>query len=489
MPQPEASRRAPTMPARSLASQGARPADGYIPTLDGWRAVAVVAVIVGHFTVADQAFHAPWIWSIVRFGRYGVDLFFAISGLLITSRMLDEVESRGRVFIGAFYVRRAFRILPAAIVFFVLAAVASHLHPDRPSRPLEWVASALFFRNYVEGSHTTGHLWSLSVEEHFYAFWPVVFLVLARRKATGWVFAGLLLLIVWRALVLGHAVPDPFEGGRPIRNDFRTDLRMDALLWGAAAAIAIRDPRVRSAATAGLGRVAWLLAVGTFFAAEFMAHEIGWTLRALASPVILLGTVLRPASLRARVLENGALRWVGRLSYGIYLFQQLFLPWTFGVAFGIAFILPVACVSYYGVERPLLQLGHDLAARRPVRRAVQRGALAIAVGIAGVCAVVDAYQSARLRGVRISACEHDDFRGACVEIGAGPHDLTAPGAPFPPRALSSLRVGDDAIARLCTAVDAGRGSGDCWDVPGGAWYQTMDARNDQVSFIEVIPRP
>jgi peptidoglycan/LPS O-acetylase OafA/YrhL len=474
----------------SKGGEGALPprprgVDGYVPSLDGWRAIAVLGVAVYHFTVWISELRGTWLWQILRFGQYGVDIFFAISGFLITSRLIDEDKAAGAVSLRGFYIRRAFRILPAAFVFLTVVAVWTVVDGSRPTRPIEWLASALFFRNYVQASTITEHLWSLSVEEHFYALWPMLFVLLTRRKAYGWVLVGPLAVIVWRGLLFSHAVPDPFDAN-PI---FRTDVRLDALLWGATAALALREPRVREFLAARLGPVAWLLAVGTFVAGEFMSYELGTTLQAVSAPLILLGTVLRPGSLRARILETSVLRWVGRLSYGFYLFQQIFVPWVSGIPFGWAYILPLTCASYYGIERPLMQLGRDLAARRRTSGFAARAALAVSVAAVGTGAVIFGFQHARLRGAHVVVCEDRDFRGTCVELGAGPHDLAAPGSPFPNDTMSSLRVGEGATARLCTDVEDGQGRGDCWELPPGAFAQTMGDKNDTVSFIEVVPRP
>ncbi len=132
-----------------------------IPCLDGFRCLAILLVIVCH-SLPDC--NPPWL------GKLGVDIFFGLSGFLITALLLNERAQTGRIDLAAFYKRRAFRILPPALVFLAAVGIGG-LFKTR----LELAATLLFFRNYLpiqHGSYATGHLWSLAVEEHFYMLWP-----------------------------------------------------------------------------------------------------------------------------------------------------------------------------------------------------------------------------------------------------------------------------------------------------------------------------
>jgi len=153
-----------------------RPGALYLPTLDGWRALAILAVIFHHANLFSAGpLSDQWIF---QNGYEGVDVFFAISGLLICWRLLDEESRRGRISLRNFYIRRAFRILPPAVIYLIAIAILSAIGLIHASAK-ELLASLLFFRNYlVQLGHFsvspwfTGHFWSLSVEEHFYLLLP-----------------------------------------------------------------------------------------------------------------------------------------------------------------------------------------------------------------------------------------------------------------------------------------------------------------------------
>jgi peptidoglycan/LPS O-acetylase OafA/YrhL len=149
------------------------PKTGYLPTLDGWRAIAIVAVLLDHTVEYSGLGHYPKLVSFTHTGPNGVSLFFAISGFLICSRLLEEKRAFGQISLRGFYIRRACRILPPAM-FYLLVIGALSLCGLIIVSPGEWWSSALFFRNYLPGDRIsrgwggyTIHYWSLAVEETF----------------------------------------------------------------------------------------------------------------------------------------------------------------------------------------------------------------------------------------------------------------------------------------------------------------------------------
>jgi len=340
----------------------------YIPTLDGWRAVAIVAVLVCHGL--DQRRHS----FAEPLGSAGVLLFFAISGFLITRRMVEEKIQTGTVSLRKFYIRRAFRILPPAFTY--LASIALLGLAGVLPFSVEPLFKALFFvRNYAYfdySQHATwysAHFWSLSVEEHFYLIWPAIF-VLAGLKRARWVAPGLAVAtILWRMIDEKYEfVIRLFHAPYLLNNWGRTDYVADALLWGCALAVWLghkpwKSPLPRRTTTAlcagliGFVCVAWLMG-RVNHAAIFVNLSMS----------LLVGlTVADPGSLIGRFLELPALRVVGRLSYSLYLWQQLFFHvdrkglWFQNFPLNIAFIFACACFSYYLVERPAIRLGHRFA--------------------------------------------------------------------------------------------------------------------------------
>jgi peptidoglycan/LPS O-acetylase OafA/YrhL len=145
----------------------------YLPTLDGWRAIAILLVILAHGS--DSIANALRsigggqldLSHLRHIGLFGVQIFFGLSGLLITSRLIADENKHGRISLRSFYIRRAFRILPASLVFLATVGVLA-LAGILPVSPGRWLSTLLFFANYstAAGTWYLGHFWSLAVEEH-----------------------------------------------------------------------------------------------------------------------------------------------------------------------------------------------------------------------------------------------------------------------------------------------------------------------------------
>lgn len=346
----------------------------YLPTLDGWRGVAILMVVLGHAVKPAYCSAAPeagWC-RYVLLGGHGVALFFALSGFLITARLLAEYERNGGISLRGFYLRRLFRILPAA---FALLAVLTMLGwaGVLPIAPIEIISSALFFRNYVPlFLGDTGHgfytalFWSLAIEEHFYLVWPLLLIVSLRRGVAARVAIGLALAIaVWRRLEgnylwLQNALDLP-----QYQFYFRTDTRLDALLWGCTLALLLREAGTRATIKRLLKPAFWVLLPVAYLLGIALAWR-GVLWHTLLAPPMIAGTMLYPPAAAGRVLEWAPLRWVGRISYSLYLWHALVmpqvaaavawpalqsLPWNVPIAFALA------AGSYYLVEKPMILVG------------------------------------------------------------------------------------------------------------------------------------
>lgn len=353
-----------------------RPAEhsrAYIPSLDGWRAVAILIVLLDHCETLSN----PVLRHLQGHGMAGVWLFFAISGLLICSRMLDEESSRGRISLRRFYQRRAFRILPAAFTYLCLLAVlgAANILPfDLPA----WTASAFFYRNYWHFFHGappqawfSSHFWSLSVEEHFYLLLPVIMVFLPRWRKYA---LSLLVLVssgwlVWYAMHAPHTTHHVFF-------EQRTEFCLCALLVPALLAMWLRSTRFKRYAVMVLPPwVGILCGAVTLIGFQFSRPDMYWAqtalLRSVFFPLMVLSTVLHPESWLTGLLELRPVRFIGRISYSLYLWHALFL--TRDLQFrgplhrlqhpvvGMACSLGCAVVSYYVIERPFVRLGARVA--------------------------------------------------------------------------------------------------------------------------------
>jgi peptidoglycan/LPS O-acetylase OafA/YrhL len=367
----------------SLSSSPRQGSGPYLPTLDGWRAIAIGLVMAQHGMDSFAAVAGERIHSLLETilkthggGILGVKIFFAISGYLITSRLLHDEETSGSISLRSFYLRRAFRILPASLCFTSVVGLLGVIG-ILPIPLFCWASAVLCFINYQQRAHTwyLGHFWSLAIEEHFYFLWPS-FLALAPRHRRIAIAVTLAYLVgIWRAVAfkfhLTYTTSEAFWA--------RTDIQIDGLLWGSILALALTVPRYRSLLVKATSPAAWWGWVALLGASLAVSPFLNWKLRyALLSvyPIVIafmvVGTTLHPETVVGRVLESAVFRWVGRISYSLYLWQQLFLVFRESQVpamellqrwpINIAAALGCATASYYLIERPLIRVGHRLAA-------------------------------------------------------------------------------------------------------------------------------
>lgn len=338
----------------------------YIPTLDGWRAIAILLVVVGHgiewsgtaLSPIARLLHWPKLseWM-TGFGDKGVEVFFCLSGFLITTLLVDEFAERGRISVLAFYVRRLWRIFPPALVYLAVVSLLS-LAGIISVGKAEVIACIGFVRNYLpHGEHWfTGHFWSLSVEEHFYMIWPGLIALVGFKRARWFPIVAIFAVVVWRS-INADLMTTPFK--------YRTDVRIDAIMLGALAALAF--PTVQRLVT-GRGwpllAAAAILYTGSELAVT-AAPSIGRLGREVAVLAALMVGVTNPSILYSKLLEANWLRYVGRISYSLYLWQQLFFEpprhsW-FEAPIRLAAPFLCAALSYKFVERPLIKVGHRIS--------------------------------------------------------------------------------------------------------------------------------
>ncbi len=345
---------------RSHAPQGSHRGkpSGYLPTLDGWRAIAILLVLFYHAKVYVVGPFSTRFIS--HFGLFGVDIFFGISGLLICTRLLEEEKMTGSLHLKGFYIRRTLRILPAAFLYLGVVALFMHFGTLTSSWP-SIAASALFVRNYIGISYSTAHFWSLSVEEHFYLFLPSFLLYVRRyRIATLCTLAAASVIcsVLRQHGVLGGSKADTFG----------TLYWCCFLLLPAALAIGLQNGLVR--ARAGKYAKPWIV-IPLCLAIASIFHPKS-PLICLLPAAMLTSTLLHPKNWISRFLELGFLKFIGKISFGLYLWQQVIFNGRFDAGnspFGIAHSFPynfllvgcLATASYYLLERPCMRLGHRLA--------------------------------------------------------------------------------------------------------------------------------
>lgn len=353
-----------------------------IPSLDGWRAIAILGVIACHstgFLFPHPEQKTGFLYLIFYFGTYGVDLFFGISGFLICSRLIDSERARGKVNFTHFYIRRFFRILPPYLLYLAFIALLKWINWLDISPRNIW-SCLVFFPNYLLGkteiSWYFGHFWTLAVEEHYYLIFPAAFAFLGKSSKRRFFifFASGLLIAAWRVLefrlqLFTRILPD-------IGFYSRTDIRLDGLIFGAIAAIFWRSEYYAKYAQNQFRllqseALCWAFIL-LLICSITLTPPLSMLWQALLIPAILLCTTLNPNSYLSRFLSTQLLQWVGRLSYSLYIWNNFFLLpekqmpipqlQTLQTApYNYLALLSIAVLCHYLVERPFIRLGRRLS--------------------------------------------------------------------------------------------------------------------------------
>lgn len=382
--------------ARPLERPGPAPTR-HIPELDGYRGIGVLVVLLFHF-------------DLLAGGWLGVDLFFVLSGFLITRIIVHERATSGRIDLRAFWRRRARRLLPALVVF--LAGVAGYLwwYPDKVALPTGMTAQMWSTILYVANWQTIfsggnywsrfaaesplRHMWSLSIEEQFYLLFPLVmaglFAFWRRRLRIAWLLLGAA-LASWTTAVLLLALTGDFE-----RVYLGTDTRIGAVLLGAGVGYLSCVPGIRERLIAGARHLVVPAALAVVAAFVFLDGNSAWSpARWLLVPgfeiaVVVLLTAALHVTLPARtatasgrreplgvavqrLVASPPLVWLGSISYGLYLWhvpvkltveQALHRsPRIVVVSTAVAISLVIATLSLHALERPIRRYGLRIAPR------------------------------------------------------------------------------------------------------------------------------
>lgn len=340
-----------------------------IPGLDGLRALSILLVLSAHLVTHSVLW--PQLPQLAGLGTLGVEIFFAISGYLITTLLLREWGKKWSIDLSQFYLRRVTRIFPAYYVFLAISAVSVSLGLFSPAGGRWWPAP-LYLTNLITTNSLIGHSWSLSVEEQFYLSWPFAISKLGPRRA----YVAALLTFVTAPIIriLLFVTTRNNWLASSWNHDFIAAGCMVALLErdilsGGSARLA-RALQSRFVMLASLVLVALHLILGPSTGLLFGINlSLGLSIEAV-SAALIVGWCVRNGTTTTigGLLENPIVRRIGVLSYSIYLWQQ---PFLFGYApiprwSWLPATLLCAWMSYRFVETPALALRRRLArARRP----------------------------------------------------------------------------------------------------------------------------
>ncbi len=377
----------------------------YVPAFDGMRALCIVAVIAFHVVSTNQ----PWLQNIAKRGWCGVDVFFVLSGFLITWILTTELDQTGSVNLERFYARRALRLQPTFISGLI--AVTALLYVLNRAKFFtvihEWPYFLTYTYNFavafgVIRFTTYGQVWSLCIEEHFYLCWPWVL----RRGGTRGCFRlalGIIIaVLLYRSTLYGwmnwgHLATPSMRSLDRIY--YGTDTRIDTILVGCATALALREESLQAffrrlaawpwftTAAIAVALVAFGWTTGGAFKGGWRASTVGFSLIAVTTAAVVVAVFFQPQSLLARCLAWPPMVFVGKISYGIYLFHDPLwdaLGRLMGLRFGQVGTLPqeitalllvffgsvaIAWVHFVVVEKRFLAWRDRMDARRKVRLA------------------------------------------------------------------------------------------------------------------------
>ncbi len=331
----------------------------HLPGLDGIRAISVLAVIVSHA-------------GAIPLGGLAVNTFFVLSGFLISWLLLNEWNKSSDISLRKFYLRRTLRIFPAYYFFIIVTITADLVLGSEEIKPA--ILPALTYTmNYFNVFYdhpplSVGHTWSLAIEEQFYLIWPALLLIVLRvnnKLLIPMLMMIILCCVAWRSFAYAY-----FEFGTSyVYNAFET--RVDSLAIGCLLAVLLQNQSIQKLVDKGATMpvlsvlafvlVVWFHTSGTFY----YRYTVGYTVSSLLTAFLLTQLMALSTYGIWRFLEYSPIRYIGIISYPIYLWHGRCLELTekigisgvwFKVLIGALICVVVASCSYFLIEKPFLKL-------------------------------------------------------------------------------------------------------------------------------------
>lgn len=349
--------------------------------LDGIRGIAVGTVILAHTGMYSRFINNGWLTDrtqVLLFGGTGVYIFFVLSGFLITTLLVREYEANGSISVRNFYIRRVYRIFP--LYFLVVGLTALFTLFGLAGIPREAFYYALTYtynfvpREYYSG--LLGHTWSLGVEEHFYLIWPVLFSLFFGYRTRTLVLGSVVVIFVFHYLQ-DHVLP-PLSVYYYIN---RWTITAGApILMGVVTALALESGRYKGVVRKFMAaRVTLFFGCIAFFHTAIFgisSYAMRMNVMACGAALIIAWVSLNQRGTLVKALEFRPLRYIGIISYGLYMWQGFFLgtgprriagvEWPPSPLAGFILLCIVAPLSYHCFEKPILQMKHKYVPKRKV---------------------------------------------------------------------------------------------------------------------------
>jgi peptidoglycan/LPS O-acetylase OafA/YrhL len=335
----------------------------YMPGLDGLRALSILMVIYSHLSVTHVL---PRLIRASTLGSSAVIIFFVLSGFLITSQLKAELKRTGTLHLRDFYIRRVFRLIPALLLMLGVAEVMG-AYGLVPISHMDVIRGLTYTADYFHPVYwSLAHLWSLSVEEQFYILWPVLLVFAGLARSRTFAIAAIILCPIFRTL--------GWFGGVDEALVFRRfEMVADSLAFGCLLAVdydRIRESRLwRTFSPSVIVTASALLILAWSIIHRFLpAAEIaGRTFISLGALLIIAAVAFFPESTPARLLSLPPLVWIGKISYTVYLWQQMFLVATPGISktplpfpLDLVAVFLISTASYYLYELPIRRFGRRI---------------------------------------------------------------------------------------------------------------------------------
>lgn len=342
----------------------------YRPELDGLRGISILLVYLHHIY-----------YPLMPAGFFGVDIFFVLSGFLITSLLVEEWNQKGSISLKGFYIRRTLRLMPAVFLLMLITGALALIVLDKRTATetyqgigltLSYVSNWFYAFRYFSMSNPLGITWSLAIEEQFYLTWPLLLSFALKFKLQRRWFFYILPLII--AITPFHRKILLEQGANILRLYYGSDTRADGLLIGCLVGLLVSwnllphnkrfEICMKFPAAIGVIFFGYLVSYPSWMNSVLFAC-VGFTLVSLSIALALIVVILWPPKFALLVLKFTPLVWIGQVSYGLYLwhwpvrwfiYPKNGLPTSIGQLLTVVFLsLSLTTLSYYFVERPFLR--------------------------------------------------------------------------------------------------------------------------------------